>query len=89
MSKKLYVGNLPWSATDDTLRQHFAQYGELEDVIVMKDKFSGRSKGFGFVTYKEEADAQKAVDALNGQEMDGRKLNIDFARPPKERSDRF
>lgn len=85
MSTKLYVGNLPWSFKDEDLMQLFSQYGTVTEAFVMKDKFSGRSKGFGFVNYETEEDAKKAVDALNNYEAEGRPLKIDFARPPKEK----
>ncbi len=84
MAMKLYVGNLSWGTTDANLNELFAQYGELEDVFIMKDKFSGRSKGFGFVTFVNDEDGQKAIAELNGKELDGRPLTVDEARPPKQ-----
>lgn len=80
MSKKLYVGNLSYDTTEDGLRQLFGQFGEIESVVVITDRISGRSKGFGFVEFKEEADAEKAL-SLDGQEFDGRELKVSEARP--------
>ena len=85
MSKKLFVGNIDWKATEDELREAFAQFGEIEDLVIITDKVSGRSKGFGFVTFAEAADADKAIEALNGHELNGRKLVVNEARPPKPR----
>ena len=80
MSKKLYVGNLSYDTTEDGLRQLFGQFGELDSVIVITDRISGRSKGFGFAEFKEDADAEKAL-SLDGQEFDGRELKVSEARP--------
>jgi RNA recognition motif-containing protein len=82
--KKVYVGNLSYSVTTDELRKIFTEFGEVVDATVITDKMSGRSKGFGFVEYGEEEMAQKAVDEMNGKEVDGRKLVVNFARPPRE-----
>jgi len=80
MSKKLFVGNIEWGATEDGLMELFGQYGEVQEAIIIKDRMSGRSKGFGFVTFVEDADADKAVEALNGQELNGRELVVNEAR---------
>lgn len=85
MSKKLFIGNISWGASDEQLRDLFAQYGEVEEAVIVKDKFSGRSKGFGFVTFTNDEDGDKAVEALNGHELDGRELVVNEARPPKPR----
>ncbi len=82
--KKLYVGNLPYSVNSDELRKIFSEFGEVVDAIVLSDKFSGRSKGFGFVTFATEEMAQKAVEGLNGKEVGGRNLVVNVARPPKQ-----
>lgn len=82
--KKVYVGNLSYTVTTDELRKLFTEFGEVVDATVITDKMSGRSKGFGFVEYGEEEMAQKAVDEMNGKEVDGRKLVVNFARPPRE-----
>lgn len=80
---KLYVGNLPYSVTSDSLKAAFASFGEIVDAVVIMDKRFGRSKGFGFVEFAKEADAQKAVEGMNGADMEGRKLVVNFARPPR------
>lgn len=86
--KKLYVGNLPWSMTGDSLRELFSAYGELTDAVVISDRMSGRSKGFGFVTFANEADAQKAAAEMNDKEVEGRKLVVNTAKPREDRPDR-
>lgn len=85
MSKKLFVGNIAWSVSDDQLRELFAQYGEIEEAIVIMDRDSGRSKGFGFVTFINDEDADKAVAELNGYDWEGRNIVVNEARPPKPR----
>ncbi len=82
--KKLYVGNLPYQVTSDELKSMFSEFGEIVDAVVIADRDSGRSKGFGFVEFSSEEDAKKAVDAMAGKEMDERKLVVNFARPPRE-----
>jgi len=83
--KKLYVGNLPFSTTEDDLRQMFAPFGEVTTVTIIKDKFSGRSKGFGFVEMSNDDEAMKAIEAKNGFEMDGRAIVVNEARPMEDR----
>ena len=83
MENKLFVGNIEWGASEDDLKALFSEHGEVEEVVIIKDKFSGRSKGFGFVTFANEPDAQKAVEALNEHELNGRQLVVNVARPPK------
>ena len=85
MGKKLYVGNLPYSATDDSLMQHFSQAGQVESAKVIMDRDSGRSKGFGFVEMASDSDATNAIEKLNGQALDGRPLNVSEARPQAPR----
>ena len=87
MAKKLYVGNLPYTTTTDSLRDAFAQAGTVVSANVLMDKMTGRSRGFGFVEM-EDADADKAIDALNGKELDGRKIVVNEARPMAERAPR-
>lgn len=89
MQKKLYVGNLPYSTTDNDLRDQFGSVGTVESASVITDKFSGRSKGFGFVEMATEAEARKAIDSLNGVDMGGRNITVSEARPPRERRDDF
>ena len=85
-SKKLYVGNLPWSVTNESLQEMFASFGEIVEAIVISDRMSGRSKGFGFVTFANDADAEKAVAEMNDKEMEGRKIVVNVARPREERT---
>ncbi len=84
---KLHVGNLPFSVDDNELKEMFAEFNP-EEVTLIKDKFSGRSKGFGFVTISDDEVAQKAVSALNGKDVQGRELKVSEARPMEERPER-
>jgi RNA recognition motif-containing protein len=88
MGKKLYVGNLPYSATDSTLNQLFAQVGAVASAQVIMDRDSGRSKGFGFVEMTSEADATAAIQKFNGQDLDGRALTVNEAKPQAPRENR-
>jgi len=84
---KLYVGNLDYNTTEDDLKAHFEQKGiQSKSVSLIKDKYTGRAKGFGFVEVESEEVLQKAVEALDGQELNGRKLTVNKAKPPRERS---
>lgn len=85
-NKKLFVGNLPWGITNDSLRELFASVGEVVEAMVITDRMSGRSKGFGFVTFATEEAAQAAVAQLNEKEVEGRKIIVNVARPKEERS---
>jgi RNA recognition motif-containing protein len=85
MAKKLYVGGLPYSTTDDSLKEMFAQAGKVDSAVIIMDKMSGRSKGFGFVEMSTEEEAQKGIDLWNGKEVDGRTLTVAEARPMEER----
>lgn len=78
---KLYVGNLPFSVDDAKLRELFESYGEIEEANVIINKFSNRSKGFGFVTFKSEESAKKAVEEMNEKEVEGRKIVVNEAKP--------
>ncbi len=80
MAKTLYVGNLPWAATDDDLMRAFSQYGEVTSARVVRDRETGKSRGFGFVEVSDEQ-AQACVDALNGAEWAGRALTVNEAQP--------
>lgn len=82
--RKLYVGNLPWSIDTAKLREIFAEFGEIIDATVISDKYSGRSKGFGFVEYGSEESAQKAIKAMNEKEVDGRAIVVNVAKPPAQ-----
>jgi RNA recognition motif-containing protein len=88
MAKKLYVGNLPYSATQQTLSDTFSQAGSVTSATIITDKMSGRSKGFGFVEMANDDEAQKAIDMFNGKEMDGRALTVNEARPMEPRAPR-
>lgn len=88
MATKLYVGNLSYEMTQDDLQQTFAPAGQVVSATIVTDKFSGRSRGFGFVEMGSEEDAQKAIQMLNGQELDGRKLTVNEARPLSPRPPR-
>ena len=81
MSKKVYVGNLPYSATLDGLKAHFTQAGTIVDAIIITDKATGRSKGFGFVEFEKEEEAAKAIEMFNQKDFDGRNLVVNEARP--------
>lgn len=85
MAKKLYVGNLSFKTTSSELEQLFAAHGSVQSAEVIMDRDSGRSKGFGFVEMASDQDAQAAIDAINGQEVDGRPLVVNEARPREER----
>jgi RNA recognition motif-containing protein len=88
MAAKLFVGGLSWDTTDDSLRELFAKAGTVESAKVITDKFSGRSKGFGFVEMSTSKEAEKAKQELNGQELDGRTIAVDDARPQAPRENR-
>ena len=88
MATKLYVGSLPYSTTDDQLSQLFSKAGSVVSANVITDKFSGRSRGFGFVEMAGDDDAPKAIEMFNGYDMDGRRLVVNEARPMAERKPR-
>ncbi len=88
MSKKLFVGNLPFSATKESLEHLFSQYGAVEDSKIIQDPQTKRSKGFGFVTMTDDAQALEAVQKLNGTEFDGRALTVAEAKPQEPRENR-
>ena len=88
MAKKLYVGGISYSTTNDGLKDAFAQVGEVTSATIIMDKMTGRSKGFGFVEMANDADADKAIAKWNGQELDGRKLTVNEARPMEPRAPR-
>ena len=86
MNKKLYVGNLNYSTTEDDLRKLFTEVGPVVSVTVITDRMTGRSKGFAFVEMETEQAAEAAIDRLNNQEIDQRSITVSEARPPRERS---
>lgn len=85
MAKKLYVGGIPYSSTDDSLRSAFAQAGEVVSANIIMDRMTGRSKGFGFVEMANDDEADKAIEMYNNQELDGRKVVVNEARPLEKR----
>ena len=89
MAKKLYVGSLPYSVTETELRQLFEPFGSLASARVISDKFTGRSKGFGFVESEDNDAAEKAIAEVNGRDMEGRSLVVNEARPEEKRSGGF
>ncbi|MFA5134031.1 MAG: RNA-binding protein [Patescibacteria group bacterium] len=89
MSQSLYVGNLPYSTTEDQLKDLFSQAGDVASATVITDKFSGRSKGFGFVEMADADGAKKAIAELNGHDLDGRSIRVSEARPKEERKGGF
>ena len=84
----IYVGNLPFSATEDELVQMFSSYGSVSRASIITDRMTGRSRGFGFVEMDSESEAEAAIEALNGQDMNGRPLTVNVARPKAERRGR-
>ena len=88
MGKKLYVGNLPFSATDDSLQEIFAQFGSVTSAKIIMDRDTGRSKGFGFVEMASDEDATDAIQKLNGQSIGGRAVTVAEARPVTPREER-
>ena len=85
MNKKLYVGGLPYSVTEDKLQEIFSAHGTVESARVITDRFTGRSRGFGFVEMSNEEEAQTAIDSLNESDLDGRSLTVNEARPQENR----
>jgi cold-inducible RNA-binding protein len=85
VGRKLYVGNLPYSATEETLRETFSNCGTVESANVITDRDSGRSKGFGFVEMSSDGEAQKAIQQLNGSTLDDRQIKVNEAKPPAPR----
>ena len=85
MSKKLFVGSLAWGTTDETLAQHFAQCGTVASAKVVTDRDSGRSRGFGFVEFDDDKEADAAVEKLNNSELDGRTITVNEARPKEDK----
>ena len=84
MGKKLYVGGLSYSTTEESLAQAFGEFGTVESANIITDKMSGRSKGFGFVEMSTDEEATKAIEGMNGKEFEGRTITVNEARPPKK-----
>lgn len=87
-SQNLFIGSLAYATTDDGLKAHFEQVGPVASARVITDRESGRSKGFGFVEMENDDDNQKAIDQLNGKDLDGRPINVSLARPKEDRPQR-
>ena len=87
MGNKIFVGGLNWDATDDDLRETFGECGAITDAVVVNDRDTGRSRGFGFVTYSSDEEAKAAVEKFDGQDFMGRKLTVNEARQREERGD--
>ena len=88
LNMNIYIGNLPYSITEDELREAFSQFGQVDSANIIKDKFSGRSKGFGFVEMPNDGEAQSAIDSLNDTDLNGRSIKVNQARPREERPPR-
>jgi RNA recognition motif-containing protein len=86
MGSKIYVGGLPYSTTDTQLQEIFSAHGTVESARVITDKFTGQSRGFGFVEMSSSEEAQRAIQALNGTDLEGRSLTVNEARPQEKRS---
>lgn len=89
MDNKIYVGNLAYSVRDESLRQKFSEFGVVSSAKVLMERDTDRSKGFGFVEMASSADAQAAIQGLNGQDLEGRALIVNIARPPQSRPSSF
>ncbi len=85
MAKKLYVGGLPYNTSEESLKEYFSQAGAVESAAIITDKFSGKSKGFGFIEMSSDEEAQTAIEMFNGKEFEGRNLTVNEARPREER----
>jgi len=85
MTSKLYIGSLSFDTVEDSLKDLFSEAGKVESVSIITDKFSGRSKGFGFVEMSSEEEAKKAIEMFNGKELDGRNIVVDEAKPMQKR----
>jgi len=81
---KVYVGNLPYSVDSDKLKEIFSAHGEVTEAVVISDRYSGRSKGFGFVTFADDDGAKKAIEEMNGKDFEGRELKVNEAKPREE-----
>jgi len=89
MGRKLYVGGLPFSTTEERLRDEFAKFGAVESATVIKDRYSDRSKGFGFVEMSTDAEAEEAIKGLNETMLDGRQITVNYARERTDRGGRW
>lgn len=85
MSAKLFVGNLDYSVTSEELKNMFSEFGNVVDAVVITDRETRRSRGFGFVEFGSEEEAKKAIEAMNGKDINGRKINVNEAKPQENR----
>lgn len=85
MAKRLYVGGIAYASSEEALRKHFEQAGAVVSAVIIKDKMTGRSKGFGFVEMSSDEEAMKAIEMLHDKELDGRRLTVNEARPLEEK----
>jgi len=85
MTNKIYVGNLSYRTAEDQLTQQFSKYGQISSTVIVIDRATNRSKGFGFITFEDDNAASRAVEEMNGKEIDGRTVKVSIAKPPKER----
>ncbi len=88
MGNKLFVGNLPYSVTQEQLKDMFTSYGEITEALVVMDRLTGRSKGFGFITFADENAAKTAIEGMNGKDVEGKALTVNEARPMSDRPKR-
>ena len=88
MARKLYVGGLSFDTTEDQLREVFAKFGAVESATVISDRYSGRSRGFGFIEMTSNSEADEAIQGLNGTVLDGRQITVNYAREREDRGDR-
>lgn len=88
MTNKIYVGNLSYRTAEDQLTQSFAQFGQITDTVIVMDRATNRSKGFGFITFETADQAEKAVQGMNGKEIDGRTVKVSIAKPPTKDGER-
>lgn len=88
MGNKLFVGNLSWGTTSQSLQQAFEQFGTVTDAVVISDRDTGRSRGFGFVTFENDADAESAMQEMDGKDLDGRPIRVNEAQEKKPRGGR-
>ena len=89
MGKKLYIGGISYDTTEDGLKKSFSEAGTVESATIISDRFSGRSKGFGFVEMSSDEEAEKAKEMFDGKELDGRTIKVDEARPMKKRDEGY
>lgn len=85
MAKKLFVGNLPYATNDQSLNEMFSSFGTVGSANIITDKFTGRSRGFGFVEFEDDSEADKAIEEMNGKEIEGRAIVVNEARPREDR----